>query len=54
MRRKSGIDTERLKLYMAVPALEKLKSMARRQTFNYKLMTPQRRAIQASLRMQGF
>jgi hypothetical protein len=54
MRQKSGIDIERLKIYMAVPAIEKLKSMARRQAFHLKLMTPQRQAVRRALRAQGF
>ncbi len=54
MRQKSGIDVERLKMYMAVPAIEKLKSMARRQAFNLKLMTPQRQAVSDALRAKGF
>ncbi|MEI6438490.1 MAG: hypothetical protein WCO69_07060 [Candidatus Omnitrophota bacterium] len=54
MRQKSGIDTERLKIYMAVPAIEKLKSMSRRLAFNAKLMTPQRQRICEALRVKGF
>lgn len=54
MRQKSGIDLERLKIYMAVPAIEKLRSMARRQAFNLKLMSPQRQAVREALRAKGF
>jgi hypothetical protein len=54
MRQKSGIDLERLKIYMAVPAIEKLRSMARRQAFNLKLMTPQRQSVSDMLRARGF
>ncbi|MBF0386762.1 MAG: hypothetical protein HQL20_02765 [Candidatus Omnitrophica bacterium] len=54
MRQKTGIDLERLKIYMAVPAIEKLRSLARRQAFNAKLMTPQRQAVSDELRARGF
>lgn len=54
MRQKSGIDEERLKKYMAVPAIEKLKSMTRRMAFNAKLMTSERKAIAEALRAKGF
>jgi hypothetical protein len=54
MRQKSGIDLARLRIYMAVPAIEKLRSMARRQAFNLKLMTPQRQAVGDALRARGF
>jgi hypothetical protein len=39
---------------MAVPAIEKLKSMARRQAFNFKLMTTQRQVVRDMLRARGF
>ncbi len=54
MRQKSGIDPERLKIYMAVPAIEKLRSMSRRLAFNAKLMMPERQAIRSALRAKGF
>ncbi len=54
MRLKSGIDLERLKIYMAVSPIEKLKSIARRQAFNFKLMTTQRQAVHDALRAKGF
>ncbi len=54
MRQKSGIDEEQLKRYMATPAIDKLNSIARRQAFNFKLMTPQRKSVAEALRAKGF